>query len=182
MKKDFSVKSIVAVGIGAAVFVILGRFVVIPTGFPNTNIETSYPFLALMASLFGPVAGFLIGFIGHTIKDLTTYGAWWSWIICSGAVGFAYGLIGKRFDLEHGEFTKKNMVTFNLLQGLANIAVWAVLAPVLDILIYSEPANKVFTQGVIAAVTNTVSVGIIGTLLMKAYAQSRTKKGSLTKE
>ena len=54
MKKEFSVQTIVAIGIGAAVFVILGRFVVIPTGFPNTNIETSYPFLALIASLFGP--------------------------------------------------------------------------------------------------------------------------------
>ncbi|GEQ61372.1 ECF-type riboflavin transporter substrate-binding protein [Vagococcus lutrae] len=182
MKKEFSVQTIVAIGIGAAVFVILGRFVVIPTGFPNTNIETSYPFLALIASLFGPAAGFLIGFIGHTIKDLTTYGAWWSWIICSGAIGFAYGWIGKQLKLEEGLFPKKDIIRFNVLQVISHLVVWGVLAPVLDILIYSEPANKVFTQGVIAAVSNSVAVGIIGTLLMKAYASSRTKKGSLTKE
>lgn len=47
MKKELSVKTIVAIGIGAAVFVILGRFAIIPTPVPNTNLETSYPFLAL---------------------------------------------------------------------------------------------------------------------------------------
>ncbi|EAK8859236.1 ECF-type riboflavin transporter substrate-binding protein, partial [Listeria monocytogenes] len=34
MKEKMSVKTIVAIGIGSAVFVILGRFVVIPTGIP----------------------------------------------------------------------------------------------------------------------------------------------------
>ena len=40
MKKELSVKTIVAIGIGSAVFVILGRFAVIPI-FTNTNLETS---------------------------------------------------------------------------------------------------------------------------------------------
>ncbi|MGO2101354.1 ECF-type riboflavin transporter substrate-binding protein [Vagococcus salmoninarum] len=182
MKKEFSVKTIVAVGIGSAVFVILGRFVVIPTGIPNTNLETSYSFLALMAALFGPVAGFLIGFIGHTIKDLTTYGAWWSWIICSGVIGLAYGFITRHLQLEQGEFSKKAMIKFNISQVIVHFIVWAGLAPVLDIAIYSEPANKVFTQGVVAATVNSVAVALIGTILMKIYASSRTKKGSLTKE
>ncbi len=39
---------------------ILGRFVVIPTGFPNTNIETSYAFLALISAIFGPFAGLIM--------------------------------------------------------------------------------------------------------------------------
>jgi energy-coupling factor transport system substrate-specific component len=52
---------------------------------------------------------------------------------------------------------------------------------VLDILIYKEPANLVFAQGAIAAVMNSVSAGVIGTLLLVAYAATRTKKGSLSK-
>ena len=55
------------------------------------------------------------------------------------------------------------------------------VAPVLDILIYQEPANLVFVQGVTAAIMNSISVGVIGTLLMIAYAATRTKKGSLSK-
>lgn len=67
-KQDISVKTVVAIGIGAAVFVILGRFVVIPTGFPNTNIETSYAFLALISAIFGPFAGLMTGLVGHALK------------------------------------------------------------------------------------------------------------------
>ncbi|MEI5994958.1 ECF-type riboflavin transporter substrate-binding protein [Candidatus Enterococcus mansonii] len=183
MKKEMSVKTIVAIGIGSAVFVILGRFVVIPTGFPNTNLETAYPFLALVSVIFGPIAGGLIGLIGHTLKDFTTYGsAWWSWIVCSGIIGIIYGFAGRKIDLQHGEFNKKDMIRFNLYQVIGNAVVWGFIAPTLDVLIYSEPASKVYTQGVIAVVLNVIAVGLIGSVLMAAYAATRTKKGSLKKE
>ena len=85
-KNKFSIRTIVAIGIGAAVFMILGRFGSIPTGIPNTNIETSYAYLALMAVLYGPIAGLLIGLIGHGLKDLVFYGMpWFSWVISSGS-------------------------------------------------------------------------------------------------
>lgn len=183
MKKEFSVKTIVAIGIGSAVFVILGRFAVIPTGIPNTNIETSYPFLALMSVIFGPVAGGLIGLIGHTLKDFFFYGSpWWSWVVCSGIIGVVYGFAGRKIDLEHGEFSVKQMIYFNVFQVIGHAVVWGLIAPGLDILIYSEPANKVFVQGVTAIISNSLAVGIIGTILMVAYASTRTKKGSLSKD
>lgn len=183
MKKELSVKTIVAIGIGAAVFVILGRFAIIPTGFPNTNLETSYPFLALMSVIYGPLAGALIGFIGHTLKDFTTYGsAWWSWVICSGLIGVIYGIAGRKIDLIHGQFGKKEIIHFNLYQIVGNALVWGIIAPILDVVMFSEPAGKVFTQAAIASIANMVAVGVIGTLLMKAYAATRPQKGSLNKE
>lgn len=42
---------------------------------------------------------------------------------------------------------------------------WGVIAPVLDILIYSEAANKVFAQGLVAGIANSITVAIAGTLL-----------------
>ena len=36
-KSIFTTKTIVAIGIGTALFVILGRFASIPTGIPNTS-------------------------------------------------------------------------------------------------------------------------------------------------
>ena len=42
--KKFSVKTIVAIGIGAALFFVLGRFVAIPSPVPNTNIAPSMAF------------------------------------------------------------------------------------------------------------------------------------------
>lgn len=39
MNNKNSVKTVVAVAIGAALFFVLGRFVAIPSGIPNTNIS-----------------------------------------------------------------------------------------------------------------------------------------------
>ena len=51
-----------------------------------------------------------------------------------------------------------------------------------DILIYSEPQNKVFLQGATATITNSLSILILGTILLKAYAATKVKKGSLRKD
>ena len=69
MNNKNSVKTVVAVAIGAALFFVLGRFVAIPSGIPNTNISLQYAVLGLLAAMYGPVAGGLIGFIGHTLID-----------------------------------------------------------------------------------------------------------------
>ena len=63
--KKLSVKTIVATGIGAALFFVLGRFVAIPSGVPDTNISVQYGLLGFIATVFGPVAGLLAGLIGH---------------------------------------------------------------------------------------------------------------------
>lgn len=182
-QNKLTTKHIVAIGVGAAVFVILGRFVVIPTGIPNTTIETTYAFLALMAALFGPIVGGLIGLIGHALKDAIFYGSpWWSWVIVSGFVGLSFGLVASRIKLQEGKFGKREIVTFNVVQAVAQAIGWGLIAPVLDIVIYAEPANKVFVQGAIAGVSNIVTVGVLGTLLLASYAKTRSGDASLKRE
>ncbi|MBS4200525.1 ECF-type riboflavin transporter substrate-binding protein [Bacillus sp. FJAT-49732] len=183
MGKNLAIKTIVAIGIGAAVFVILGRFASIPTGIPNTNINTSYAFLALMAVVFGPVAGGLIGLIGHALLDSIMWGSvWWSWVIVSALVGLLIGFSAKRINIESGEFGKKQIISFNIIQIIVQIIGWGLIAPTLDILIYAEPANKVWTQGIVAGLANIVTVAVLGTILLAAYAKTRVKSGSLKAE
>lgn len=183
MNKGLSIKTIVAVGIGSAVFVILGRFVTIPTGIPNTSIETAYAFLALMSVIFGPVAGLLIGLIGHALKDAVFYGSiWWSWVIVSAFVGFGFGLVSRKINIVSGYFATKQIITFNIVQVITQAIGWFIIAPTLDVLIYAEPANKVYTQGVIAGISNIVTVAVIGTILLASYAKTRNKKDSLSLE
>lgn len=182
-QKGLSVKSIVAIGIGAAIYVILARFTSIPTGIPNTNIEIVYPFLALLATIYGPVVGFSVGFIGHALSDFLMYGqTWWSWVLATAVLGLIIGLYGMRLDLENGVFTTKQMIGFNIVQIIANVVSWLIIAPVGDILIYSEPQNKVFLQGATATITNSISILILGTILLKAYAATKVKKGSLRRD
>jgi len=175
-----SVRTFVAIGIGAAIFFVLGRFLSIPV-FANTTINLQYAILAFFAVLFGPLAGAMIGLIGHALIDFTMYGAWWSWIIASAVVGLVIGLMASKINVEDGEFGQKQIIYFNVVQIIANAIAWIVIAPVLDILIYSEPANKVFTQGAIAGLGNAVTTAIVGTLLLAAYSKTRVKPGSLDK-
>ena len=177
--KNTSIKTVVAIGIGAALFFVLGRFVAIPSGVPNTNISLQYAVLGLLAAMYGPLAGGLIGFIGHTLIDLSWGGSpWWSWVIASAFVGVVVGLFSKKIAIEEGTFGKKEVITF----AIANVVAWLGIAPVLDILIYAEPASKVFSQGAMAAVVNSLTAVIVGALLAAAYAKTIAKKGSLDKE
>lgn len=180
--KLLSIKTIVAIGIGSAVFMILGRFASIPTGIPNTEIQTAYAFLALMALIYGPLAGVLIGFIGHTLKDLTYGTPWFSWIIASAIVGLIIGLAWNKININEGELSKKKIIGFNICQVIANAVAWFLVAPTLDIVIYAEPANKVYLQGIVAGISNMITVGIIGTILLVLYSKTRVKQGSLDKE
>ena len=175
-------RTIVATGIGAAIFMLLFMYVKVPSPIPETSFQTAYGLSAFFAALFGPIAGGLIAFIGHALSDGIQYGSpWWSWVIASGVSGVIFGFSYKRTRVEEGEFKVKDILTFNLIQLIGNVVAWVVVAPVLDILIYQEPSNLVFTQGITAAIMNTISAGVIGTLLLIAYAATRTKKGSLGK-
>ena len=180
--KKFSVKSIVAIGIGAALFFVLGRFVAIPSPVPNVNISTQYGLLAFMSIVYGPVAGALIGFIGHALIDFSFgWGIWWSWVIASAVYGLLMGIAGTTRKLHH-EIGKKSILPFNICQVIAHIFSWGVVAPVLDIVIYQEPMEKLFAQGLFAGISNAVTTAIVGTLLCLAYAAAKPKAGSLKKD
>lgn len=181
--KNNSIKTVVAVGIGAALFFVLGRFVAIPSPVPNTNISLQYAVLALLAAMYGPVAGGLIGFIGHALIDLSWGGSpWWSWVITSAFVGVVIGLFAKKLNVQEGVFDKTKTAIFAIANVVAHVIGWVVVAPVLDILIYAEPVKKVFAQGVFAAISNSITGVIVGGLLIVAYTKTIAKKGSLDRE
>ena len=179
----FNTKTLVGTALGAALFTVLFMYVKIPTGIPETQIQSAYGIGGFFAAMFGPIAGFLIAFIGHALSDIVQYGsAWWSWVIASGVAGFVMGMAFKSLKVEEGILTGKDILVYNIWQILGNAFAWIVVAPVLDIVIYSEPVELVFTQGVVAAISNAVSAGVIGTILLVLYSKTRAKKGSLTKE
>ncbi|WP_029233198.1 ECF-type riboflavin transporter substrate-binding protein [Butyrivibrio sp. VCB2006] len=183
MKKILSVKTIVAIGIGAALFFVLGRFVAIPSPVPNTNISIQYGLLAFIAAVFGPIAGALAGLIGHFFIDFSFgWGVWWSWVIASAVFGCIMGFVTMRLKIDEGEFGTKGIILFNAGQAIAHVISWVVVAPVLDILMYQEPANKVFAQGVTGAIINIITTAIVGTLVCLAYSKAIPKKGSLSEE
>ena len=98
MNKYFKVttKTIVATGLGAAIFMLLFMYVKVPSPVPNTSFQTAYGISAFFATVYGPIAGGLIGFIGHALNDAIQYGSpWWSWVIASGIASFIFGFAYK---------------------------------------------------------------------------------------
>ena len=86
----------------------------------------------------------------------------------------------RKLNVQEGEFGKGKVAVFVVSNVIAHVIGWVVVAPVISmILIYAEPANKVFAQGVFAAVSNTVTGVVVGGLLILAYTKTIAKKGSL---
>lgn len=182
MKKN-AIRSVVAIGIGTALFIVLS-YVSVPLGFiPNTYIQSRIALLSFMSAIFGPVVGGAIGLLGHALADAIQYGGvWWSWVLADALYGALIGILASKYNIEQGGFQKKQIIIFNITQIIANAIAWIGLAPVLDIVIYAEPQNKVFVQGAGSFVANIISVGVIGTILAIAYSRVKSKSSSLIRE
>ena len=185
MKLKFGIKEVVAIGIGTALFVVLTNVQVPFMIIPNTALQSRVAVLTFFSAVFGPIVGGAIGIIGHALGDALFYfygSVWWSWVFPDGLFGIIVGLFAAKYAIKEGGFSGKTIVLFNVVQVIANALAWIILAPVLDILIYAEPANKVFVQGVLAFVGNIVVAGVLGSLLAYAYSRIGAKSSSLSKE
>lgn len=182
-KTLFSTKTMVATALGAALFFVLFAFVKIPSPIPETNFQLAYGVSAFFGCLFGPIASMLIAFIGHTLNDFIMYGSvWWSWVVASGVAGLASGFAFYKTAIGDGEFDKKAIVSIIGINVIGCAIAFLVVAPGLDVLIYAEPASKVFLQGAMAFVADGVSSIVVCLILAAAYAKTRTKSGSLDQE
>ena len=183
MKTKFGIKEVVAIGIGTALFVVLTNAQIPFPFIPNTALQSRVAILSFFAAVFGPVVGGAIGLIGHALGDALFYGGvWWSWVFPDAVYGIIVGLFIHKYAIKEGGFDKKAMILFNVVQVIANAVAWILVAPVLDVLIYAEPANKVFVQGIFAFIGNIVVAAVLGTLLAVAYSKIGAKSSSLTKE
>ena len=183
MKLKFGVKEVVATGIGTALFIVLTN-AQIPFGIiPNTALQSRVAVLTFFSAVFGPIVGGAIGLIGHALGDAIFYGSiYLSWVFPDALFGILMGVFAAKFAIKDGGFDGKAIALFNVVQVIANALAWILLAPVLDILIYAEPAKKVFTQGILAFIGNIIVAAVLGTLLAFAYSKIGAKSSSLSKE
>lgn len=181
--KKIGIKEVVAIGIGTALFVALTE-IQVPLGFiPNTALQPRAALITFLAAVFGPVVGGIVGFVGHFLGDALFYGGIsWSWVVPDAVFGILVGIVAAKYKIKEGGFGTKEAVTFNIVQVIANVIAWIVCAPILDIIIYKEPANKVFAQGFFACLGNVIIIAILGTLLAVGYSKLGANSSSLQKE
>ena len=182
--KKLSVKSVVIIAIGAALYGIGGLPIFGVPIFAETTLKPAMAILAVFAALYGPVVGFLIGFLGHWITDLFAgWGVWMTWVLGSGIVGIVIGLFGKltKDRIEEGVFAVREIVLFIVLAFIGNFVGYSISA-FLDYVLYAEPASKVIAQQLIISSTNTVLIAIIGSIVLALIAKRRREGSNLTEE
>lgn len=179
---DFNKKTIVAIVVGIIIVAFMFLYIKIPSGLPETEIQTACGVSAFFAAIFGPVAGGVIALAGHAISDTIQNGSpCWSWVIASGVAGFLIGMVSSKLKLEVKSFEKHDLIKFNLFQIVGNGFAWLIVAPILDILLYREAVTLVFKQGLVAGMANIFSTGVIGVILLVIYIEIKTR-WSVTKQ
>jgi len=178
-KKSLSTRSVVAIGIGAALYGALS-VISIPVG-PNTSFRIAVALLPILGAIFGPIVGFLAGFIGHALNDAFTNGSvWWSWVFLSASIGLFSGFItfDKGFDVLSGKITKKHIAKLYVLSILGMI-VGDIIAYAGDVVFYGESSTKELLQVTLASVSNLVVIAVIGIPVTIAIARTRSKNNNL---
>ena len=180
--RHMSTKTVVAIGIGAALYAALSA-IAVPVG-PNTSFRIAIALLPIFGAFFGPAAGFLIGFIGHALNDAFMYGGvWWSWVFLSAMMGLFGGFVcfDKKFDPMNGICTKVH-IGMMYLWAIVGMLVGSVIAYCGDVYLYGEPAEKLFVQISLANVSNLVVIAVIGIPAVILIAKSKSKNKGLTKQ
>ena len=176
--KKFNTRTLVATALGAALFLVVFKFVSIPSPVLNTNFAPAYAISTFFAVVFGPVCGFLVAFIGHALTDATAgWGIWWSWVIGSGVCACIIGLCN--IDVESGKISNKDWIKFALYCLVANAVAWPVVSAIGDVVIYQEVWSTVFPQLCLAFVADSIVCIVLGGLLIFAYSKTKTGKGTL---
>jgi len=181
---NLNAKTVVVIAIGDALYGIGGLPMFGVPVFANTTLKPAMAVLALFSVLFGPIVGFLVGFIGHWMTDLFAgWGVWLTWVLGSGIVGLVIGLFPKVTNgrLASGEFNSKDFTVFVVLALIGNVVGYGCSA-FLDTILYAEPFAKVFTQLSIIAAGNTVLIAVVGYFILKSVAKRNQQSRNLTEE
>ena len=174
--KYLTAKRLGVIAAGSALFFLLGAFVAIPSPIDTVNICVQYGLLAFLAMAFGPMTGALSGLLGHIAIDLLAGELCWSWILATSAFGGLLGVLANVIRFNAASRDRETLIRFNLCQLAAHVVCWAGIAPVLEILLYSENMDRIFEQGLTAAISNAVTTAIVGSALLLAYAACKNRK------
>lgn len=179
----WNTKTIVVMGIGAALFGVLMNFGGIPV-FSNTRLTTAMLVPVIVGSMFGPIPAFLTCAIGNTIADLIGgWGFWFDWSIGNGVLGFFIGLLplyGAR--ISDGIFTIKQAIVYAIICILGNAFAFGVVTPLLTLAFYGGELNITFMQSLFGGISNVLVLTVIGIPLLFLLAKRNARGTNLTKE
>ncbi len=168
-------KTIVTVGIGAALFGVLMNYGGIPV-FTNTSLTTAMIVPVVVGAMYGPLPAAVACGVGNVIADLIGgWGIYPAWAIANAVAGCFIGalpLYGAR--ITEGKFDVKHLVWYVVCVVVGNAVAFGFVAQAFTVILEGGDMNVSLIQGVYASVGNILVELVIGLpviyMLTKRYA------------
>ena len=152
-ENDFSLKRLVLLALLTAINVVVSRIFIIPMPLTHGNINLCDAIIYLVALLFGPVAGGVVGSLSGFLLDfLGGYGQFMLFsLVVHGLEGFFVGLVFKYWNL-------RNQIVKGAIAGVVGVFFMVAGYFITNTVLYTWAA------GFASLFTNTIQ-GVVGVVL-----------------
>lgn len=138
IKGNFGNKEVISIVLGIVGCAIFGVCVSrLSTTSELINALFGCTWLTLFASLFGPVPGLIVGFVGA--QSICYFSGNSEWLILALGVscyGFFIGRYKEKYGILEGRFNKKTVALFFMTQTFASICYYSIFYPLFKIFVY----------------------------------------------
>ena len=179
----WTTKSIVTMGLGAALYGVLMVYGAVPI-FTNTNLSFAMIVPVFVGGLFGPLPAMITCGVGNVIADLIGgWGLWFDWSIGNAVMGLFVGMLPLYgADIANGVFKVKHAVIYAILCVVGNMLAFGVVTPIFSTTLYGQDLNITLMQAVFATAGNTLVLVVAGIPILVLLSKRAASKMNLKKE
>ncbi|WP_183192475.1 ECF transporter S component [Brevibacillus fluminis] len=144
----------------------------------NNSFRPAIALLSAFAGVYGPVYGFIAGFLGNIGVDWLNNQFWWNWSLGNGIIGLLCGLMVyvPEYPPKDGKLTAMQWVMFLIFIMVGNY-VGLTFAAVLDVLLDRIPfPQAVFGSAITPATINFLSSLVLAPPLLMILLNWRMKE------
>jgi energy-coupling factor transport system substrate-specific component len=174
-------RTIVYSAIGAALYAVFNwlSFAFVLPGTQEVNIRPHYGLLTFFGFAFGPIVGFLTGFVGNVVGDqLTGWGAFtsWHWSLANGVAGMLAGVLavwmaGRMTSVAGRALMSAVVAIIATVVGFLLVFLGLILQPELGF-------NTILTTEYIPTiVANSIAAAVVTPILVLAWEPLREQIG-----
>jgi len=165
----FGTREVVYAAIGAALYAVLAlltNFLQIPSA-GNVAFRPAVAIPMFFGVAFGPIVGFVAGFVGNILSDLAAgYGFWFWWDLGVGLLGFIPGLIAVSIQ----DYKSGKSILLAEIFVIIGVVVGMGIASISEMWVSGADINTViFANFLPAAIANLINGLILVPILMIAY-------------
>ena len=179
----WTTKSIVTMGLGAALYGVLMVYGAVPI-FTNTNLSFAMIVPVFVGGLFGPLPAMITCGVGNVIADLIGgWGMWFDWSIGNAVMGLFVGMLPLYgADIANGVFKVKHAVIYAILCVVGNMLAFGVVTPIVSTALYGQDLNITLMQAIFATAGNTLVLVVAGIPILVLLSKRAASKMNLKKE